>query len=103
MRNIMIVCLSSGMNYAPLKQSILSLHKREVDEELDDVPCPKAHHVPLDCPITVAPTPLRLLMTLNGFGLEDGTTVYNETLCKRYPEEPMPMLVRASSGRLVCL
>ena len=69
MRNLMIVHWSSAMNYAPLKQSILSLHAREVDEELDDVPCPKAHHVRLDCPITVAPTPLQLLITLNGFGL----------------------------------
>ena len=102
MRNIMIVYLSSAMNYAPLKQSILSLHAREVDEELDDVPCPKAHHVRLDCPITVAPTPLRLLMTVTGFGLEDRTTVYKETLCKRYPDEPMPMLVRgAHLGHLV--
>ena len=54
MRNIMIVYLSSAMNYAPLKQSILSLHKREVDEELEDVPCPKAHHVRLDCPHTTS-------------------------------------------------
>ena len=101
-RNIMIVYLSSAINHAPLKQSILSLHAKEVDEELDDVPCPKAHHMRLDCPITVAPTPLRLLMTLNGFGLEDGTTVYKETLCKQYPDEPMPMLVRgAPLGHLV--
>ena len=58
MRNIMIVYLSSTVNYAPLKQSILSLHKREFDEGLDDVPCPKAHHVRLDFPITVALTQL---------------------------------------------
>ena len=102
MRNIMIVYLSSAMNYAPLKQSILSLHQREVDKELDDVPCPKDDQVRLDCPITLAPIPLRLLMTLNGFGLEDGTTVYKETLCKDYPDEPMPMLVRgAPLGHLV--
>ena len=102
MRNIMIVYLSSAMDYAPLKQNILSLHKREVDEELDDVPCPKAHHARLDCPITVAPAPLRFLMTLNGFGLEDGTTVYKGILCNRYPDEPMPMLLRgAPLGHLV--
>ena len=71
MRNIMNVYLLSAMNYAPLKQSILSLHKRKVDEELDDVQCTKTHHVRLDCPITLAPTPLRLLMTLTGCGLED--------------------------------
>ena len=96
MRHTMIVYLSSAMNYASLRQSILSLHAREVDEELDDVPCPKAHHVWLDCPITVAPTQLCLLLTLNGFDLEDGTTVYKGTLCKRYPNEPMPMLVRVA-------
>ena len=102
MRNIMIVYLSSATNYASLKQSILSLHKGEVDEELDDVPCPKAHHVRLDCPITVAHTRLCLLMTLNEFGLEDGTTVYKETLCKHYPDEPMPMRVRRGEvGHLV--
>ena len=80
MQNIRIVYLLSAMNYAPLKQSILSLHARKFEEELDDVPCPKAHHVRLDCPITVAPTPLCLLMTFNGFGLEDETTVCKETL-----------------------
>ena len=69
MGSIMIVYLSSAMNYAPLKQSIMSLHARKVHEELDDAPCPNAHHVRLDCPTTVAPTPLCLLMTLNGFGL----------------------------------
>ena len=78
------------------------MHAREVDEELVDVPCPKAHQVRLDCPITVAPTPLHLLMTLNGFGFEDGTAAYKETLCKRYPDEPMPILVRgAPLGQLV--
>ena len=102
MRNIMIVYLSSAMNYAPLKQSILSLHKKEIDEELDDAPCLKAHHVRLDCPISVAPTPLRLLMTPNGFGLEDGITVYTGTPCKPYADEPMPMLVGgAPFGHLV--
>ena len=102
MRNIMIVYLSSAMSYAPLKRSILSLHARELDEELDDVTCPKAHHLRLDCPITAGSTPLRLSMTLHGVGLEDGTTVYKETLCKRYPDEPMPMLVRgAPLGNLV--
>ena len=77
MRNIPTLCLSSAMNSPPLKQSIFSLHAREADEELDDVPCPKAHHVRLDCPMAVAPTPLRLLMTLNKSGLEDGSTVYH--------------------------
>ena len=75
MRIIIIVYFSSALNYAPLKQGILSLQKMEVDKELDDVPCPKVHHVRIDCPITVARTPLRLLMTLNQFGLENGTTV----------------------------
>ena len=102
MHNIMIVYLSSAMTYAPFKQGILSLHRREVDEELDDVRCPKAHQVRLDCPIRLALTRLCLLMTLNGFGLEDRTTVYSETLCKRYPDERMPMLVRgAPLGHLV--
>ena len=98
----MIVYLLSAMNYEPLKESILSLHVTKIDEELDDVQCPKAHHVRLECPMTVAPTPLQLLMTLNGFFLEDGTTAYKETLCKRYPDEPMPMLVRREPlGHLV--
>ena len=79
MRNIMIVYLLSAMNYAPLTQSVFSVHGREFARELGDVPCPKEPHVRPDCPITVAPTPLRLLMTLNGAGLEEGTTVYKET------------------------
>ena len=102
MRNIMIVYMLSATNYARLKQSIFSLHVREVDEELDDFPCPKAHHLPLDCPRTVASTPLRLLKTLNGFDREDRTTVYKQTLGKGYADEPMPMPVRgASLGHLV--
>ena len=48
----------------------------------------------LDCPKTVALAPLCLLMTLKGFGLEDGTKVYKGTLCKQYPDEPKPMVMR---------